>query len=128
METLRDQTKHFLLFSLQVLGPRLMENRKPFHLQNTLIVYNFSQVIFSAWLFYEVSLSKKFYQHFYRQSNINLSRASIVRNTDNSVFLLRDRINLLRYISSNIFFIFCSFFFCLNIMNFSGQIFKFYIL
>lgn len=101
-----------------------MENRKPFHLQNTLIVYNFSQVIFSAWLFYEVSLSKKFYQHFYRQSNINLSRASIVRNTDNSVFLLRDRINLLRYISSNIFFIFYSFFFCLNIINFSGQIFK----
>lgn len=40
--------------SLQVLGPRLMENRKPFQLKNTLIVYNFIQVVFSAWLFYEV--------------------------------------------------------------------------
>lgn len=40
----------------QVLGPRLMENRKPFQLKNTLIVYNFFQVVFSAWLFYEVSL------------------------------------------------------------------------
>lgn len=33
-----------------------MENRKPFQLKNTLIVYNFFQVVFSAWLFYEVSL------------------------------------------------------------------------
>ncbi|XP_037913213.1 elongation of very long chain fatty acids protein AAEL008004 isoform X1 [Hermetia illucens] len=41
------------VYIVKVLGPRLMENRKPFHLQNTLIVYNFSQVIFSAWLFYE---------------------------------------------------------------------------
>lgn len=33
-----------------------MENRKPFQLKNTLIVYNFLQVVFSSWLFYEVSL------------------------------------------------------------------------
>lgn len=32
-----------------------MENRKPYELKNVLIVYNFLQVIFSAWLFYEVS-------------------------------------------------------------------------
>lgn len=44
---------HFVL--LQVIGPKLMENRKPFNLRYTLIVYNFTQVIFSAWLFYEVS-------------------------------------------------------------------------
>lgn len=31
-----------------------MENRKPFELRKVLIVYNFAQVIFSAWLFYEV--------------------------------------------------------------------------
>lgn len=41
--------------SPQVVGPKLMENRKPFHLKNTLIVYNLFQVIFSTWLFYEVS-------------------------------------------------------------------------
>lgn len=33
-----------------------MENRKPFRLQNTLILYNAIQVIFSAWIFYEVIL------------------------------------------------------------------------
>lgn len=38
----------------QVVGPKLMENRKPFQLKNTLIVYNLFQVLFSTWLFYEV--------------------------------------------------------------------------
>lgn len=38
----------------QVLGPRLMENRKPFELRKVLIVYNAIQVAFSIWLFYEV--------------------------------------------------------------------------
>lgn len=51
-------------FILQVVGPKLMENRKPFNLRYTLILYNFIQVIFSAWLFYEVSAS--FYQLFYK--------------------------------------------------------------
>lgn len=37
------------------IGPKLMENRKPFELKRTLIVYNALQVIFSAWLFSEVS-------------------------------------------------------------------------
>ncbi|XP_055903892.1 elongation of very long chain fatty acids protein AAEL008004 isoform X1 [Eupeodes corollae] len=45
------------VYLVKVLGPRLMENRKPFHLQYTLIVYNLSQVIFSAWLFYEIASS-----------------------------------------------------------------------
>lgn len=41
------------VYLVKVLGPRFMENRKPFQLKNTLIVYNFVQVVFSAWLFYE---------------------------------------------------------------------------
>lgn len=41
-------------FHTQVVGPKLMENRKPFQLKNTLIVYNLFQVLFSTWLFYEV--------------------------------------------------------------------------
>ncbi|XP_061399788.1 elongation of very long chain fatty acids protein AAEL008004 isoform X2 [Musca vetustissima] len=41
------------VYLVKVLGPRWMENRKPFRLQNTLIVYNAAQVIFSAWIFYE---------------------------------------------------------------------------
>ncbi|XP_058812073.1 elongation of very long chain fatty acids protein AAEL008004 isoform X2 [Topomyia yanbarensis] len=41
------------VYLVKVLGPRLMENRKPFQLRHTLIAYNFIQVVFSAWLFYE---------------------------------------------------------------------------
>lgn len=42
------------VFIVKYLGPKLMENRKPFHLKNTLIVYNVFQVILSSYLFYEV--------------------------------------------------------------------------
>lgn len=39
----------------KVLGPKMMENRKPLNLRNVLIVYNFLQTVFSSWIFYEVS-------------------------------------------------------------------------
>ncbi|XP_050452869.1 elongation of very long chain fatty acids protein AAEL008004-like isoform X1 [Cataglyphis hispanica] len=45
------------VYVVKVLGPKLMENRKPFQLKNTLIAYNLFQVIFSAWLFYEIGIS-----------------------------------------------------------------------
>ncbi|KAJ8920046.1 hypothetical protein NQ315_011696 [Exocentrus adspersus] len=41
------------VYIVKVLGPKLMENRKPFELKNVLIVYNLFQVVFSTWLFYE---------------------------------------------------------------------------
>ncbi|KAG5872505.1 hypothetical protein JTB14_015450 [Gonioctena quinquepunctata] len=41
------------VYIVKVLGPKLMENRKPFELKSLLIVYNLFQVIFSTWLFYE---------------------------------------------------------------------------
>lgn len=40
-------------YSMKVLGPRLMENRKPFQLNKVLIIYNILQVCISTWLFYE---------------------------------------------------------------------------
>ncbi|KRT79806.1 hypothetical protein AMK59_8248 [Oryctes borbonicus] len=40
---------------VKYIGPKLMENRKPFHLKNILILYNFLQVIFSTWLFYRIA-------------------------------------------------------------------------
>lgn len=46
-----------------------MENRKPFELRKVLIVYNFAQVIFSAWLFYEVNIQ---IFHLSCNKNINL--------------------------------------------------------
>jgi hypothetical protein len=42
-------------YFVKVLGPRTMENRKPMDLRAVLIVYNLVQVIFSVWLFYEVT-------------------------------------------------------------------------
>nr|CAH7747773.1 unnamed protein product [Callosobruchus chinensis] len=44
----------FYAYFSRVLGPKMMENRKPFNLRNVLIVYNFVQCIFSAWIFYEL--------------------------------------------------------------------------
>ncbi|KAL7292497.1 elongation of very long chain fatty acids protein AAEL008004-like [Trichogramma pretiosum] len=41
----------------KVLGPKLMENRKPFNLRRILIFYNLAQTIFSTWIFYEYLMS-----------------------------------------------------------------------
>lgn len=41
-------------FLSKFLGPKLMENRKPFNLRRTLIIYNLVQTLFSTWIFYEV--------------------------------------------------------------------------
>ncbi|XP_044754274.1 elongation of very long chain fatty acids protein AAEL008004-like [Coccinella septempunctata] len=39
------------VYIVKVLGPKLMENRKPFQLRRVLIAYNFLQVLFSLYLF-----------------------------------------------------------------------------
>jgi hypothetical protein len=46
-------------YFVKILGPRIMENRKALDLRRVLIVYNFVQVIFSAWLFYEVTAEQR---------------------------------------------------------------------
>lgn len=43
------------VYFVSVLGPRLMENRKPFELKRLMIIYNFSIVAFSLYMVYEVS-------------------------------------------------------------------------
>uniref|UniRef100_A0A1B0C376 Elongation of very long chain fatty acids protein n=1 Tax=Glossina palpalis gambiensis TaxID=67801 RepID=A0A1B0C376_9MUSC len=47
----------FYAYFVKVIGPRLMENRKPFRLQNTLVIYNAIQVVLSLWIFYEIAMS-----------------------------------------------------------------------
>jgi len=42
------------LYTVLILGPTFMDNRKPFKLREILIVYNAAQVIYSAAMFYEV--------------------------------------------------------------------------
>jgi len=44
------------ILGVKVLGPALMKDREPFQLKNTLVVYNFSQVLVSAFLFYELGM------------------------------------------------------------------------
>lgn len=47
----------FYAYFSKVLGPKLMENRKPLNLRNVLIVYNLIQTLFSSWIFYEYLMS-----------------------------------------------------------------------
>lgn len=47
----------FYVYFSKVAGPNWMENRKPFNLRNVLIIYNFIQTIFSAWICYEYLMS-----------------------------------------------------------------------
>ena len=44
-------------YTVKFLGPWFMKERKPFDLKNTIIVYNFVQVAFSAWLFIKIYLA-----------------------------------------------------------------------
>ncbi|XP_026061891.1 elongation of very long chain fatty acids protein 1 [Carassius auratus] len=46
----------YVIFVLYV-GPRYMTNRKPFHLNAAMIVYNFSMVAFNAYIVYEFLMS-----------------------------------------------------------------------
>jgi elongation of very long chain fatty acids protein 7 len=46
----------YLYFVLR-LGPKFMENRKPFQIDNIIKIYNFIQVVLCGWLFAEVSSS-----------------------------------------------------------------------
>ncbi|KAG5675221.1 hypothetical protein PVAND_005145 [Polypedilum vanderplanki] len=43
------------VYIVKVLGPRFMQDRKPFKLRKIIIVYNFLQVLFSLYLFLEVA-------------------------------------------------------------------------
>jgi len=45
------------VYVVKVLGPRAMENRKPMDLRKVLVYYNLFQVLFSVWLFLEVSFT-----------------------------------------------------------------------
>lgn len=46
----------FLYLVAVATGPHIMANRKPLHLKWIIIPYNFSLVILSAYMFYEVNI------------------------------------------------------------------------
>ncbi|RZC41600.1 ELO domain containing protein [Asbolus verrucosus] len=45
------------IYVVKILGPNLMQNRKPFQVKKTLLFYNLFQVFFSLYLFYEIGMS-----------------------------------------------------------------------
>ncbi|EEB19473.1 elongation of very long chain fatty acids protein, putative [Pediculus humanus corporis] len=65
------------VYIVKVIGPKLMENRKPFELKNVLIIYNFIQVIFSTWLFYECIQSGWFTFYSFRCQPVDYSTSPI---------------------------------------------------
>ncbi|XP_022909624.2 very long chain fatty acid elongase AAEL008004-like [Onthophagus taurus] len=60
-------------YIVKVLGPMLMENRKPFNLRKTIIFYNLFQVVFSTWLFYESCVSGWFSHYSYKCQPVDYS-------------------------------------------------------
>lgn len=46
----------YVFFSV-CAGPRLMANRKPFHLNSAMVIYNLSMVLFNAYIVYEFLMS-----------------------------------------------------------------------
>ncbi|CAG9808731.1 unnamed protein product [Chironomus riparius] len=60
---------------VKIVGPKLMENRKPYKLKNVLIFYNFLQVIFSTWLFYEASSTGWLTDYSYRCQPVDYTRS-----------------------------------------------------
>lgn len=52
-----------------------MEDRKPFKLREVLIVYNFLQVLFSCWLFYEACVTGWFNGYSYTCQPVDYSRS-----------------------------------------------------
>ena len=45
------------LYTVKFLGPWFMKDKKPYDLKSTIIVYNFAQVAFSAWLCIKIYLA-----------------------------------------------------------------------
>lgn len=60
---------YFCLFA----GPRYMKDKKPYELRTILVVYNFIQVLLSAYLFCEGLMSGWLYDYDYRCQPVDYS-------------------------------------------------------
>lgn len=95
-------------FIVKVLGPKLMENRKPFELKNTLIVYNLFQVVLSCYLFYEAIAAGWFTKYSFRCQPVDYS---------NSPHAIRTAVGCWLYFLSKFTEFFDTFFFVLRKKN-----------
>ncbi|XP_046742153.1 elongation of very long chain fatty acids protein AAEL008004-like isoform X1 [Diprion similis] len=64
------------VYLVKVLGPKFMENRKPYQLKEVLIVYNLIQVLFSTWLFYECLMGGWWGQYSFRCQPVDYTESS----------------------------------------------------
>lgn len=68
------------------LGPRIMRDRKPFQLRNTMIVYNFIQVVLSIYLVHEALMAGWATGYSYRCQPVDYSNSPqalrVSRNQD----------------------------------------------
>ena len=46
----------FAYLVMVIVGPRIMEKRKPLEIRKVLIFYNFCSVLFSMWMMWEVNM------------------------------------------------------------------------
>ncbi|XP_056633736.1 elongation of very long chain fatty acids protein AAEL008004-like [Diorhabda sublineata] len=67
----------FYAYFSKVLGPKIMENRKPLNLRNVLIFYNLVQTIFSTWLFYEYLMSGWWGDYSFRCQPVDYSNSPL---------------------------------------------------
>ncbi len=75
----------FYAYFSRVLGPIIMENRKPFQLKKILIYYNAFQTLFSAWIFYEVSALHNIFLRFKVLQNFSNELCQVFLNFPESV-------------------------------------------
>lgn len=67
----------FYAYFSRVLGPTMMENRKPLVLRKILIYYNAFQTLFSAWIFYEYLMSGWGTHYSYRCQPVDYSTSPV---------------------------------------------------
>lgn len=60
-------------FLSKFVGPRYMENRKPFELRKVIVLYNLAQVVFSSWLVYQFLAAGWWGEYSFRCEPINRS-------------------------------------------------------
>lgn len=64
----------YLYFSVSA-GPKMMRDRKPYTLRNTLIAYNFIQVLLSIYLVYEGLMAGWLYDYSYTCQPVDYSNS-----------------------------------------------------
>ncbi|KAG5674841.1 hypothetical protein PVAND_004786 [Polypedilum vanderplanki] len=69
------------VYIVKVLGPKMMENRKPFKLRGIIIAYNFFQVLFSFYLFWEAGVTGWFGNYNFRCQTVDFSLEGMALRT-----------------------------------------------